>query len=92
MKRLPFILTVGGLASFATAMSLIGAATVRHDFDLPFRLVQFTMVAGIVLLMIGIAGWATANDAERRRRGGFEVKLSAGITPVIEKKDETTHG
>jgi hypothetical protein len=39
------------------------------------------------------ARWREEQQSVEESQRGFEVKqLTAGTTPVIEKKDETTHG
>jgi hypothetical protein len=76
-----------GAGLFLFAVGSLFYAGFDHQFDLPFRTVRFAMCAGIVLLMLGSIGLVRRKDHR-----GFEVKLTTGTTPVIEKNDETTHG
>jgi hypothetical protein len=62
-------------------------ASMNHEFDLPLNVVRFSMVAGIVLIMLGIPGLA-----KTKQRRGFEVKLTSEKPVRPEKERDNDHG
>ncbi len=67
MKRIYLALLVLGSASFLFSVAMLIFASINHDFDLPFTTVKFLMVAGIVLVPLGVPGLA-----KTKQQRGFE--------------------
>jgi hypothetical protein len=86
MKRIYLVSLVLGTALFLFAIAMLIFASIDLKFDLPFKTVRFSMVAGIVLALISVPGLAKTKEQR-----GFEVKLT-GQPPVLREKEKNDHG